>query len=135
MDTIGTRIREIRKIEKLTLEAFGQRIQVSNAAVSSLESGRNNPSNQTIHMICSEFGVNEIWLRSGDGEPYAAVDRSKEMANLVKTLLSDSPDSFRSRLVTALLRFDPGGSEWELLEKIYNSIAAEADAKKEEDDH
>ena len=33
------------------------------------------------------------------------------------------------RDVTALLRFDPDGSEWQVLENIYNSVAAEADEK------
>ena len=36
--------------------------------------------------------------------------------------------------VTALLRFDPDGSEWQVLENIYNSVAAEADEKDKETD-
>ena len=33
-----------------------------------LESGRNAPSEQTIKLICFEFGINENWLRTGEGE-------------------------------------------------------------------
>lgn len=131
---MNTRIKQIRKAAGLTLTEFGAKIGITASSCSTIESGKNNPSNSTIRMICSEFGVNETWLRSGDGEPYAPASRKDEMGKLVKRLLSDSPDSFRSRLVTALLRFDPNGAEWALLEKIYNSVAAEADAKKEEDD-
>ena len=46
-----------------------------------------------------------------------------QLAGLVKQLMADSPDSFRSALVTTLLRFDPDRPEWEILERIYNGIA------------
>ena len=51
--------------------------------------------------------------------------RSEELGALLKTLLNDERASFRSALVTTLLRFDPSGPEWELLEDIYRRIAAE----------
>lgn len=90
-----------------------------------------NPSNQTILAICREFGVNETWLRTGVGEPYAHRTREEELGDLIGELMSDSPDSFRTRLITALLRFKPNSEEWKLLENIYNSVAAEQ--KKEPD--
>ena len=71
--------------------------------------------------------MNETWLCTGAGDPKTAKSREQEMAELVKSLMADNPESFRSRLVTALLRFDPNGPEWEVLERIYESIAAEAE--------
>ena len=41
----------------------------------------------------------------------------------IRSLMADSPESFRSALVTTLLRFDPNGPEWEILERIYDGIA------------
>ena len=75
--------------------------------------------------ICQQFGVDEYWLRTGDGDMFAAKSRAEEMGELVGKLMSDRPDSFRSALVTTLLRLDPEGPEWEALERIYNGIAAE----------
>ena len=43
--------------------------------------------------------------------------------------MNDRPESFRARLITALLRFSPDGPEWAALESIYNSIQAEAEKK------
>lgn len=125
---ICDRIKAVRLSQpgKMSMEKFAARIGIQKGSVSLLESGRNQPSDQTIRSICREFGVNETWLRTGAGEMHAEQSRAEEMAALAKSLLSDSPESFRSALVTALLRFDPDGPEWALLEKIYESVAREA---------
>ena len=61
------RIKLIRKRKNLSQEEFGSRIGITRSSVSLLESGRNSPSEQTIMLICKEFGVNEVWLRTGEG--------------------------------------------------------------------
>lgn len=128
MDTIGDRVRAIRKSNKLTVVAFGTRIGITNPSVSNIENGKTNPSDQTIRSICREFGVNELWLRYGEegGEMYQQKSREEELGALLKSVLADRPEAFRSRLLTALLRFDPDGAEWQVLERIYESIAEEA---------
>lgn len=119
---INDRIRQIRTSGCLTLRQFAERIGISDSAVSQIEKGRTGMSEQTIRSVCREFGVNEVWLRTGAGEMYAAKSREEEMAELVRNLMSDSPESFRSALITTLLRFDPSGPEWEILENIYESV-------------
>ncbi len=64
---MNNRIKEIRKTKKLSQEAFGEKLGITKSSVSLLESGKNNPSEQTIMLICKEFGVNEVWLRTGEG--------------------------------------------------------------------
>lgn len=134
MNTIGERIRHLRKDDLLlTMEKFGERIGITTASLSNIENGKTNPSDQTIRSICREFGVNELWLRYGDegGEMYQPRTREEEMAELFKSLMRDKPEAFRSRLITALLRFDPDGAEWALLERIYESVAAEVKKESE----
>ena len=74
MTTIGDRIKMIRMQadngKKLTLEKFGSRVFLTNQAISAMEAGRINPSDQTIALICQEFNINRDWLVSGDGEMY-----------------------------------------------------------------
>lgn len=65
--TIGERIKQIRKSNGLTLEKFGEKIRITAQSVSKLEKGFNNPSDQTVSLICREFGVSERWLLTGDG--------------------------------------------------------------------
>lgn len=64
---MNNRIKLIRKKKGLSQEEFGKRLSVTKASISRIEAGINNPSDQTIKLICSEFNVNENWLRTGTG--------------------------------------------------------------------
>lgn len=67
---MNNRIKELRKYYGLTQDEFGSRIGIKKAAISMIESGKSNPSAQTITIICEKFGVNETWLRTGEGEMF-----------------------------------------------------------------
>ena len=86
METIGTRIKEIRKGAGLTLEKFGAKIGITAASLSTIENGKSNPSGQTVLMICREFNVNEDWLRDGTGEPFMQLSREANIAEYVGSI-------------------------------------------------
>lgn len=131
MNDIGERIRQLRKDTlNLTLVEASARLGISNQSISAIETGKNNPSDQTIRSICREFGVNEIWLRTGAGEMFRPEEESEELARNLKRLMNGRPDSLARRAVRVLLRYEPDGPEWQVLEKIYTDVLAEA-AKKE----
>lgn len=65
--TENERIRIIRKSQSLTMEEFGKRLGVTKVAISRLESGDRNLTDQMCRSICREFGVREEWLHSGEG--------------------------------------------------------------------
>lgn len=71
---IGERILQVRQFSKLNQLDFGSRIGISGASISKLESSKNVPSERTIKLICSEFGVEEKWLRTGEGEMFVKHD-------------------------------------------------------------
>ena len=83
METIGTRIKGIRKGAGLTLEKFGSKIGITAASLSTIENGKSNPSGQTVLMICREFNINEDWLRDGTGEPFMQLSREETIAEYV----------------------------------------------------
>lgn len=56
----------------LSQDAFGKRLGITAAGVSRIESGTRNPSEQIILAICRTFNVREEWLRTGEGEMFAA---------------------------------------------------------------
>lgn len=66
--TLGERIKELRKSYNLSQVDFGKRIGVSGATISTSESGKTTPDEQTIRAICSEFNINRDWLVDGVGE-------------------------------------------------------------------
>lgn len=97
------RIREVREHFGLSMEKFGSRIGIGKASISLLESGKNNPSVQTITLICREFGVNETWLRTGEGEMFEQTRES------VLDRLSTEYDLSREQrsVIEAFLDLDP----------------------------
>ena len=124
------RIKELRKSLGLTQTDFGSRIGVTTSAISGYELGSRVPSDAIIKSICREFRVSETWLRTGAGEMKADTTREEEMGQLLGELLADRSESFRSALITTLLRFPPDGPEWEVLERIYENLAAELEDDK-----
>lgn len=72
--TQGERVKELRKTLSLTLEKFGQRIGVGKSTISDIENGRRSLSEHMTKSICREFGVDYIWLTSGDGEMFVETD-------------------------------------------------------------
>ncbi|MBS6063648.1 MAG: helix-turn-helix transcriptional regulator [Peptostreptococcaceae bacterium] len=67
---MNERVRELRKALNLTMEKFGERVGVQKTAISRIESGVNNLTDQMLKLICREFSVNEDWLRSGQGDMF-----------------------------------------------------------------
>lgn len=76
MSSIGERIRQVRKEESLSMDAFGKRIAVSSAAVARWETGENNPAERTIKLICNEFHINYAWLTQGTGPMRMQIESS-----------------------------------------------------------
>lgn len=127
--SVASRTKELRKSLGLTQQQFADRLHITRGAVSNWDFGRSDPSDSAISLICREFNVREAWLRDGTGDMLEVKPRAEELGELVRKLLADRPESFRSRLITSLLRFEPDSPEWQILENIYNSIAAEKESR------
>lgn len=121
----GQRVRELRKALQLTLEKFGKPLGVGKTAISKIENGENNLTDQMILAICREYNVDENWLRTGEGEMFKKLNRQQELAQLTATLFKEEEDSFKSRLIMALAQLNE--EEWELLEEISEKITKKRD--------
>ena len=117
------RIKAVRASTNMNQADFGKAIGVTLSAVQKWELGLATPRPSVIKNIASQFGINEEWLRDGSGEMFADKSRAVELTELVQSLMADRPESFRNALVTTLLRFNPNGPEWEVLETIYKSVS------------
>ena len=121
------RISFIIKQKNITKTAFAKRLGVSQAFISQLCSGSSGVSDRTISDICREFNVNEIWLRTGDGEPFEQESRTDEIMRFAAQTIKGS-DEFRKAMVSMLAKLD--ADDWENLAKIYAKVTA--DIKKSE---
>lgn len=122
--TVNKRIKEIRKSNDLTMDKFGERIGVTKAAISKIEKGERGVTDQMIKLIVKEFGISENWLRNGEGEMLLEFGRADAIAKLADDIMTEVPDSFKSRLVTALAQMTD--EQWKLLEDItYKVVGGE----------
>lgn len=72
--TQGERVKEVRKTLGLTLEKFGERLGLKKNAISQIETGKNALTEQNVKAICREFGVDYMWLTTGEGEMFVEND-------------------------------------------------------------
>ena len=100
---MNERIKEVRKDAGLTLEKFGEKLNISAASCSNLDSGKTNPSAQTFAAICRVFRVNEEWLRNGTGEKYRKKARAEELAEIFADLEVD--DTVKAKCIRTLADF------------------------------
>lgn len=120
---MNSRIKQVRlsQIPKMSQDAFGERLGITGAAVSRLESGDRNVTEQVLLSICREFGVSEHWLRTGEGSMLVELSDQKKIAAFLGDLMRDEEDgSFKRRLIEALSEMN--SDEWELLEKLARKL-------------
>ena len=122
---MNDRIKKLRKELDLTQQKFGAAISVKGNTVAQWESGRNEPPDSSITLICREFNVNEDWLRNGNGEMFLPADRNADIAKLTKLLLNEENDSFKNRFVSMLANLTV--DEWEFLEGKAKELCGVAD--------
>lgn len=107
--TQGERVKEIRKSLDLTLEKFGEKLGVGKTAISKIEKGERNLTEQMTISICREYNVNYDYLTCGDGEmfddlPQTVIDELCLQYNLsdsekaIIELYVSLPEDFRQLL-------------------------------------
>lgn len=128
------RIKELRKSLGLNQTEFGTKIGVTTSAISGYELGTRVPSDAIIKSICREYKVNETWLRTGAGDMFRSVSREQALGEGIRKILVDRPVSFQAALISTLLKFDPDGPEWAILEKILGQLIEEAKAEETKKD-
>ena len=123
---MNNRIREVREHFKLTQTEFGERLGVSRDVIGNIEYNRlKNPKQKEpiIKLICSTFGVNEIWLRSGEGEMFQAMTEDEELSDYLGDVMHDEPESFLRRLTLEMKNWTP--EMWQMIEEICKRLATE----------
>ena len=110
---------------RCTKSKAAELLNVSAAYVSQLCSGQREPSDRTIKDICRIFGVNEIWLRTGVGEPFTPLSRSEELAAIFERM--EVGDDAKSRLIQAMARMPDEAfpSFVKFVEQLYKNFTEE----------
>ena len=115
---LGTRIKELRSALNLSMEAFGNNIGVTKSSISKLEKSENNPSEQTLKLICREYNVNYVWLTEGIGDMFMGIPETIIDELVVQYDLSDTETNILKNYLS--LTKDQRQVMQEYLRKIFN---------------
>lgn len=80
---IGQRIKKIRELFGLTQSELAASIGVTQAHVSRIELGKEQPSAQFITALCAKYDIREEWVKSGKGE--MRVELCERLVGLAKS--------------------------------------------------
>ncbi len=117
------RIKKIRREAGLTQEKFAERLGIKRNTVATYETGKSEPMDNIIVSMCREFGINEVWLRSGNGEMKKSLTKNQEIGAFANEVMKLPDKAFKKRFVNALKKLDE--KDWESLEKIANKLLRE----------
>lgn len=144
MLTIGERIRAVRKSDRvhMTLDEFGDKIGVKKTAVSRIENGVNNLTDTMKLAICREFGVNQEWLETGEGEMFAP-DPQDEISQIVRKYhlapgmdaifrqMAKLPDDAQEALLNFIKKTARELNEEAEMEKLESEMSAKTDTSQD----
>lgn len=102
---INERVKFLRKELKLTQKDFGNKIAVAQSYLTNIENGVRPVTDKIIKLICLEFNVNEVWLRTGEGEMLQKLDPDEELAELMGKI-SGSDNQFIKDTIISLAKLD-----------------------------
>ncbi len=97
IQTIGNRIKILRKELRLTQEAFGERIYREKSIISKIENDEVELSSSIRLAICSVFGIREEWILTGEGamkQEGASIKEAEPKNNPTQPDQPDSPAEF-----------------------------------------
>jgi transcriptional regulator with XRE-family HTH domain len=80
--TVNRRIKQVREALSLSQMKFSKVISLSSGYLAGVEVEKRKVNDRIIKLICASFGVNEKWLRNGEGEMFS-IDPDKEFTKLV----------------------------------------------------
>ncbi len=118
---MNNRIKTIRQAAGLTQMQFAERIGLSRNYIALLEVGQRAPADRTIADICREFHVNEDWLRTGEGEPFAQLSREDTIAAYVGRINGGKITDIEESIIKFMA--ETPVEEWESLAKALRRFA------------
>lgn len=127
MDDINIRITELRKVLNLSMEKFGNQVGITKSSINAIEKGRNNPSEQTIMLICKAYNVSPLWLKEGIGDMFLDFPKT-ELDRIAQDYALDETDKL---LIETFL--ESSESDRKAIKNFLQTFAKKIEQKKDED--
>lgn len=122
------RVKYFRKtILHISQNEFAKKLNISGSNLSNIEIGRIGLTDRVINEICEAYGINEEWLRTGEGPMEKQKTRDEEILSFIDKI-KETDNVFAKRFIMALskLSYD----EWKTIDKLitnYSQMSALCD--------
>lgn len=100
---MNSRIRKLRKALHLSQKEFAEKIGLKQNAISYMEKTGFTITEQNIKTICSQFNVNENWLRTGSGKMFLENEKKQKEFFEIFDALSPILQDYLIKTARALL--------------------------------
>jgi len=98
-NVMNERVRQLRKeILKLTQQEFAKSINISRSNLGGIETGAVSVTNRVLSDICNEYGVNDNWIRNGEGEVFVDLSEDEYIASLMGDIIA-TDDKFMKNMI------------------------------------
>ena len=127
---INNRVKEVRQSMELSQAKFAQKIEFSQGAIRDVELGKCGVSDRLILAMNKYLGVNEEWLRTGNGSMYAQTDKKDAVEQALNILMAKyNMDKFEIAMMKNYLEMSPEAKQGfkTFLKEVAPTIKAEAD--------
>jgi transcriptional regulator with XRE-family HTH domain len=100
------RLKKLRKELDLTQQAFADKIGMKQNTIAQYEMGRTTPSDAIIFSICREFGVDENWLRTGEGKMFEELTDQQKVMKYTGMLLRDTDSVVANAIQSFIVTYE-----------------------------
>ena len=130
INDINNRVKEVRQSMNLSQAKFAQEIGFSQGGIKGIELGKCKVSDRVILAMNKYLGVNEEWLRTGNGSMYAQTDKKDAVEQALNILMAKyNMDKFEIAMMKNYLEMSPEAKQGfkTFLKEVAPTIKAEAD--------
>lgn len=125
---MNERIKELRAALGLSAEKFGARVGVTRSAISRIENGVVNVTEQMQKSVCREFNVNQEWLRNGTGEMFNSLSQEEELAYIVGQALPQADDYVKDAFIAlGRLSQEFTADDWKVVKRFVDALAGKVE--------
>lgn len=122
------RIKELRKVLSLSQGTFAEKLGCTANYVWMIENGHREITDKTVFLICNFCGVNETWLRTGEGEMFNPKDREAEIGEIAASIYNDSesnPFKYELQRIISQMDAEQIATFKEIVVRLYDAIEKE----------
>lgn len=96
---MNDRLKKVRNNLKLSQAKLAEEMHVTRNVIANYESGRVEPTDIFITLLCSKYRINEEWFRFGTGEMQIGESKESIIASITANLFNSVESDIRFKLI------------------------------------